>query len=88
MIVTVYPRKTRPGLCFGSRAQRDIDEATILSDARYMVLLDRDDCVVCGRRLRKDTNLPSTEGVQSGNAFHPACSSNCRRQYLEWLDSK
>ncbi|MFQ5863247.1 MAG: hypothetical protein ACE5IC_09030 [Candidatus Brocadiales bacterium] len=98
MIVSTCQRRTRPGLYFGSRAQRDIDDATILSDALYQVLPDRKGCIVCGRPLRrpegakegrplkKEARLTPTRDGQRRNAFHPCCSLTCRRQYQEWLN--
>lgn len=86
MIVSTHQRKTQTGLHFGNRAQRDIDEATVLSDARYQVLPDRKNCIVCARPLIRAVNLSPVEVRHRRNVFHPACSLACRRQYLEWLN--
>lgn len=92
MIVSAYRKRVMPGLRFGSRAQRDIDEGTILADVRYRVLPDRQNCIVCGGALEKENGVipvwapGGNAGRPERNAFHPACSSDCRREYQKWLD--
>ncbi len=89
MILSALQRRARPGLQFGNRIQRDIDEASILSEARYRVLPDRKTCIVCGSGLRRETGIMHVESAEEirprKNTFHPACSLTCRRKYLEWL---
>ncbi len=92
MIASAYRKRVMPGLRFGSRAQRDIDEGTILSDVCYRILPDRKDCLVCGRELKKEDGVIADwtpagyVGRPKRNSFHPTCSADCRRQYQQWLN--
>lgn len=87
MVIITYRKRLKHGLRFGSRVQRDIDGATVLSDVLYRVLSDRKTCIVCGRDLKRVVPTATMDSVEGRNVFHPSCSLNCRRQYAEWLDN-
>ncbi|MCQ4575225.1 MAG: hypothetical protein NOU37_08270 [Candidatus Brocadiales bacterium] len=89
MIVATHQRRTRQGLNFGNRAREEIAEATTLSGILYRFLPDRERCIICSSDLNKKIYLINPGEIQERrNVFHPSCSANCRRKYLEWLSKE
>lgn len=68
-------RPRRLELYFGQRVLKDTCEI-IRGEQEYRQLDDRRECIICSSDLFINGRK---------NSFHPCCSGECKKVYLDWL---